>query len=191
MLPASPLRHGCLPLARSTGSRLMNAFHRPIRFARAAKERALSAWRTAVLRFEPALRWLKLQFDRGLQWLKLRPRVVFWAGGLGIALAFLVFSGATAAGAALLAWAALRQAAMASERHQEQTNADRAAGASRKASRKPWSSWAVTSWRCASGASIPWSVSRRKARMITARSWRTWPPSSGNARAETKPSGLH
>jgi hypothetical protein len=62
---------------------------------------------------------------QGWQWLSLRPKVVFWAGGLSIALAFLVFSGPTAAGAALLAWAALRQAATASDRHQEQTNADR------------------------------------------------------------------
>jgi membrane protein implicated in regulation of membrane protease activity len=78
------------------------------------KERISSVWKSAQLQTGPAL-----------QWLKLRPRVVFWAFGIGIALAFLVFSGATAAGAALLAWTALRQAETASERHQEQTNADR------------------------------------------------------------------
>ena len=93
---------------------IKDAFHRLSRFGHAAKERALPVWKLAQLQSEPAL-----------QWLKARPRVVFWAGGIGIALAFLVFSGATAAGAALLAWAALRQAATASERHQEQTNADR------------------------------------------------------------------
>jgi hypothetical protein len=103
----------------------MDAFHRPLRFGGAAKERALPVWQAVVSQSAPALQWLKVRFDRGLQWLKLRPRVVFWAGGIGIALALLVFSGATAAGAALLAWAALRQAATASERHQEQTNADR------------------------------------------------------------------
>jgi uncharacterized protein YjbI with pentapeptide repeats len=65
------------------------------------------------------------RFQQSWQWLSLRPKVVFWAGGLSIALAFLVFSGPTAAGAALLAWAALRQAATASDRHQEQTHADR------------------------------------------------------------------
>jgi Protein of unknown function (DUF2934)/Pentapeptide repeats (8 copies) len=92
----------------------MDAFHRLSQFGHAAKERALPVWKSTQLRSEPAL-----------QWLKLRPRVVFWAGGIGIALAFLVFSGATAAGAALLGWAALRQAATAGERHQEQTNADR------------------------------------------------------------------
>ena len=96
---------------------IMDAFHRLIRFGRAAKERALPVWKSAQLQSEPALQWLKE--------LKARPRVVFWASGIGIALAFLVFSGATAAGAALLAWAALRQAQTASERHQEQTNADR------------------------------------------------------------------
>ena len=93
---------------------IKDAFHRLLRFGHAAKERAVPVWKSAQLRSEPAL-----------QWLKLRPRVVFWASGIGIALAFLVFSGATAAGAALLAWAALRQAQTASERHQEQTNADR------------------------------------------------------------------
>jgi hypothetical protein len=93
---------------------IKDAFHRLIRFGHAAKERALPVWKSTQLRFEPAL-----------QWLRLRPRVVFWTGGIGIALAFLVFSGATAAGAALLAWAALRQAETASERHQAQTNADR------------------------------------------------------------------
>jgi uncharacterized protein YjbI with pentapeptide repeats len=103
----------------------MDAFHRLLRFGRAANEHALPVWRVVVSRSEPALQWLKLQFGHALQWLKGRPRAVFWAGGIGIALAFLVFSGATAAGAALLGWAALRQAATASERHQEQTNADR------------------------------------------------------------------
>ena len=85
---------------------IREAFRRLLRLGRAAKERALPVWKSAQLRAEPAL-----------QWLKLRPLVVFWAGGIGIALASLVFSGATAAGAALLASAALRQAATASERY--------------------------------------------------------------------------
>ena len=93
---------------------IKDAFHRLLRFGHAAKVHALPVWRAAVFRSEAV--W---------QWLRLRPRVVFWTVGIGIALAFLVFSGATAAGAALLAWAALRQAATATERHQEQTNADR------------------------------------------------------------------
>jgi hypothetical protein len=93
---------------------IKEAFRRLSRFGATMRERALPVWKLVQLQCEPAL-----------QWLKLRPRVVFWASGIGIALAFLVFSGATAAGAALLAWAALRQAQTASERHQEQTNADR------------------------------------------------------------------
>ena len=93
---------------------IKDAFHLLLRFGHAAKERALPVWKSAQLHSDPVL-----------QWLKLRPRVVFWASGIGIALAFLIFSGATAAGAALLAWAALRQAQTASERHREQTNADR------------------------------------------------------------------
>ena len=92
----------------------MTALSRLSRFGSTVKERALPIWKSAGP-----------QFERGLQWLKLRPRVVFWVGGISIALIFLVFSGATAAGAALLAWAALGQAATASDRHQEQTNADR------------------------------------------------------------------
>jgi hypothetical protein len=92
----------------------MDAFHRLLRLSHAVKERALPVWKAVQLQSEPAL-----------QWLKAGPRVVFWAGGIGMALAFLIFSVATAAGAALLGWAALRQAATASERHQEQTNADR------------------------------------------------------------------
>jgi hypothetical protein len=84
------------------------------RFGGAVKERAIAIWKLAVVQSKPLLHWLQL-----------RPKGVFWAGGLSIALAFLIFSGATAAGAALLAWAALRQASTASDRHQEQTNADR------------------------------------------------------------------
>jgi hypothetical protein len=93
---------------------IKEAFRRLSRFGATIREHALPVWKLVQLQCEPAL-----------QWLRLRPRVVFWASGIGIALAFLVFSGATAAGAALLAWAALRQAQTASERHQEQTNADR------------------------------------------------------------------
>jgi hypothetical protein len=89
---------------------IREAIRRLSRFGHAAKERALPIWKSAQLQSEPAL-----------QWLRLRPRVMFWTGGIGIALAFLVFSGATAAGAALLAWAALRQAETTSERHQAQT----------------------------------------------------------------------
>jgi uncharacterized protein YjbI with pentapeptide repeats len=84
------------------------------RFGAAVKERAIATWKLAMVQSKPLLHWLQL-----------RPKVVFWTGGLGIALAFLIFSGATAAGAALLAWSALRQASTASDRHQEQTNADR------------------------------------------------------------------
>jgi uncharacterized protein YjbI with pentapeptide repeats len=68
---------------------------------------------------------VRTRSKQGWEWLRLRPKIVFWAGGLSIAFAFLVFSGPTAAGAALLAWAALRQAATANDRHQEQTHADR------------------------------------------------------------------
>jgi Pentapeptide repeats (8 copies) len=84
------------------------------RFGSAMKERAIATWKLAVIQSKPLLHWLQL-----------RPKVVFWAGGLGIALTFLIFSGATAAAAGLLAWSALRQASTASDRHQEQTNADR------------------------------------------------------------------
>jgi uncharacterized protein YjbI with pentapeptide repeats len=94
--------------ARHATKLLCNRLHSTLR------ERVSPVWESAMIRLEPGLRWLKL-----------RPKVVFWAGGISIALAFLVFSGATAAGAALLAWAALRQASTASDRHQEQTNADR------------------------------------------------------------------
>jgi hypothetical protein len=81
----------------------MDGDHRLLRFGRAAKERTMPIWKSAVLhRSEPVLQWLKLQFGHGRQWLKARPRGVFWAVGIGIALAFLVFSGATAAGAALV-----------------------------------------------------------------------------------------
>ena len=68
--------------------------------------------------------WWSLNLGVGLLWLKARPKVVFWTGGISIALAFLLFSGATAAGAALLAWAALRQAATATDRHQAQIYPD-------------------------------------------------------------------
>src|SRR5689334_15501229 len=147
----------------------MTVLDRLSRFGSKVTTRASPIWASA-----------RLQSERGLQWLKLRPQAVFWATGISIALAFLVFSGATAAGAALLGWAALtavvesvtrrawqlrpryqyvrlpfalpsqshsppallvrrtanqtqadfvngllRQAATASKRHQEQTNADR------------------------------------------------------------------
>jgi uncharacterized protein YjbI with pentapeptide repeats len=114
----------------------MDAFHRLLRFGGAAKERALSAWRAAVLRSAPALRWLKLQFERGLQWLRLRPRVVFWAGGISIALAlilgFIIGGGASwyAANAPAIAplltlVAGVSVAAVALIRHFAQTDADR------------------------------------------------------------------
>jgi hypothetical protein len=54
---------------------IKDAFRRLIQLGHAAKERALPVWKSAQLRFEPVL-----------QWLKARPRVVFWAGGIGIAL---------------------------------------------------------------------------------------------------------
>ena len=73
----------------------------------------------------PLQKRLVVEFERGSRWLKIRPKVVLWAVGISIALAVLVFSGATAAAAVLLAWGALSQAATASDRHQEQTNADR------------------------------------------------------------------
>jgi hypothetical protein len=56
---------------------IKDAFHRLSRSGRAAMERAL-VWKSAQLRSE-----------RVLQWLRLRPRVVFWAGGIGIALVLL------------------------------------------------------------------------------------------------------
>jgi hypothetical protein len=102
----------------SVRSRATNALQRLSHFGGTVQQRALSVWKLAAFQ-------ARLRFARGLQWLKLRPRAVFWAGGIDIALAFLVFSGATTAGAALLGWAALRQAATANDRHQEQTTADR------------------------------------------------------------------
>ena len=57
---------------------IKDAFRRLSRFGHAAKERALPVWKSAQLQSEPAR-----------QWLKLRPRVVFWAGGIGLALILL------------------------------------------------------------------------------------------------------
>jgi hypothetical protein len=42
------------------------------RFGNTVQERATAAWKLAVVQSEPLLRWLQL-----------RPKVAFWAGGLG------------------------------------------------------------------------------------------------------------
>ncbi len=104
---------------------IKDAFCRLLRFGHAAKERALPVWRAAVL-----------QSDAALQWLKRRPRVVFWAIGIGIALVmilgFLIGGGPSwygkhhAALAPLLTLAAgVSVAAVALIRHFAQTDADR------------------------------------------------------------------
>ena len=89
---------------------IRNAFQRLLRFSHAVKERALPLWKSALL-----------QSERGLQWLRLRPqaRAALFSAGMGIVtLLLLIFSGVTAAVAALAAWFALI-------RHFGQTNADR------------------------------------------------------------------
>ncbi len=85
----------------------MDAFHRLSVLSSNVKERAAPVWKSGVL-----------QFERGLQWLKLRPQAVFFAAGMSIALLLLIFSGVTAAVAAVAAWIALM-------RHFAQTEADR------------------------------------------------------------------
>jgi uncharacterized protein YjbI with pentapeptide repeats len=88
----------------------MDAVHRLLRFGRTAQQCALPVWQSA-----------KLQSERGLQWLKLRPHIQapLFSVGMGIVtLLLLIFSGVTAAVAALAAWFTLI-------RHFAQTNADR------------------------------------------------------------------
>ena len=66
---------------------IKDAFHRLSRFGHAAKARASPVWNSA-----------RLQSEFALQWLRLRPGVVFWAGGIGIAfvliLSFVIGGGA-------------------------------------------------------------------------------------------------
>jgi hypothetical protein len=71
------------------------------------KERASPIWKSAVF-----------QFERWLQWLKLRPGAIFFAAGVSVAFLLLIYSGVTAAVAAVAAWIALM-------RHFAQTDADR------------------------------------------------------------------
>jgi hypothetical protein len=88
----------------------MDAFHRLLQFGHAAKEHALPVWESA-----------RLQFGRGLKWLKIRPqaRAALFSVGMGIVtLLLLIFSGVTAAVAALAAWFTLI-------RHFGQSDADR------------------------------------------------------------------
>jgi hypothetical protein len=97
-------------VAVSGGDFAMLAFNRLSCFCSAMKERAAPAWRS------PAL-----QFERGLQWLRLRPQVqaTLFSVSMGlVTFLLLVFSGVTAAVAALAAWITL-------VRHFAQTNADR------------------------------------------------------------------
>src|SRR4051795_11311307 len=54
---------------------IQEAIRRLSRFGRAAKERASPVWKAA-----------QLESEHGLQWLRARPRVVFWAGGIGLVL---------------------------------------------------------------------------------------------------------
>jgi uncharacterized protein YjbI with pentapeptide repeats len=95
------------------------------RFGRAARKRAMPIWKSARLQSEPVL-----------QWLRLRPRVVFWAGGIGIALVLilgLVIGGgaswyaanAPAIAPLLTLTAGVSVAAVALIRHFAQTDADR------------------------------------------------------------------
>jgi len=88
----------------------MNAFHNLSRFGGTMKARATPISKSAILQFEGWLRWLKL-----------RPQLqaTSFSVGMGIVtLLLLIFSGVTAAVAALAAWFALI-------RHFAQTNADR------------------------------------------------------------------
>jgi Pentapeptide repeats (8 copies)/Protein of unknown function (DUF2934) len=89
---------------------IKDTFHRLVRFGHAAKERTLPTWKLA-----------RLQAERGLQWLKIRPqaRAALFSTGMGVVtILLLLFSGVTAAVAALAAWFALM-------RHFGQTSADR------------------------------------------------------------------
>jgi hypothetical protein len=85
----------------------MNAFHLLSRLGSTVKERALLICESAAL-----------QFERGLQWLKLRPQAAFFAAGVGVVVLLLIYSGVTAAVAAVAAWIALI-------RHFAQTDAER------------------------------------------------------------------
>jgi hypothetical protein len=85
----------------------MNAFHHLSRLGSTVKERASPICESAVL-----------QSERGLQWLNLRPQAAFFAAGVGVVVLLLIYSGVTAAVAAVAAWIALM-------RHFAQTAADR------------------------------------------------------------------
>jgi uncharacterized protein YjbI with pentapeptide repeats len=74
----------------------------------------LTAKRLALQVWKPAAH----QFGRGRQWLSLRQQAAFFAAGFGVVLLLLIFSGVTAAVAAIAAWIALM-------RHFAQTDADR------------------------------------------------------------------
>jgi len=111
----------------------MDASHRLFQFGRTVKERALPVWQSAVL-----------QFEHWLQWLRLRSHIqasLFSAGMRFVTLLLLIFSGVTAAVAALAAWFTLI-------RHFAQTNADRQRRITESFSKKPWNSLEVTSSRC-------------------------------------------
>ena len=69
-------------------------------------------------RLLPMLGSATLQFERSRQWLAGRQQAAFFAAGIGIAVLLLIFSGVTAAVAAVAAWIALM-------RHFAQTGADR------------------------------------------------------------------
>jgi hypothetical protein len=71
------------------------------------KKLALPIWKSAAH-----------QFRRGGQWLSVRQQAAFFAAGLGVVLLLLIFSGVTAAVAAVAAWIALM-------RHFAQIDADR------------------------------------------------------------------
>ena len=71
------------------------------------KERVSPIWKSAVH-----------QLDRGLQWIRRRQQAAFMSAGICIVLLLLLFSGVTAAVAAVAAWIALI-------RHFAQTEADR------------------------------------------------------------------
>jgi hypothetical protein len=97
-------------LCSAVGDFAVRAFNRLLCFETTIKERVAPTWRSETL-----------QFERKLQWLRLRPQVqaTLFSVSMGIiTLLLLVFSGVTAAVAALAAWITL-------VRHFAQTNADR------------------------------------------------------------------
>ena len=128
----------------------MDAFHRLSRFSSAVKERALPLWQSAMVHLRRVWLWLTVPRDpvdwKGTlanagTWLQLRTiasRVI--ASVVFIALLVVVVPRVWQAysthlpaiiplgagiGGAIVAWAALTQAATARRRHEEQTGADR------------------------------------------------------------------